>query len=397
MIGSTNLGGGGGVGSDELTATAANVLENTTYVGADTDDELAEGTMINRNKMQDAPGINDSNAEVPVHVGSLVQMNKATDGATYLDISPATGYYESGGGTYVGGKIADVNSAIGLTAGKILAGQSAGTLAGTATSDANAANWQIASGATAYVNGSKITGTLVERGQAQYGNFGSGNGYVAINALPEGIYRSNGANWAPEARIATSTLASGIGLNASVIKKGVSILGIMGTFEGWVSDTLLLFSNGTWSNLSTTGISYLGVSQDSYLCANANAYVDGGNLCFTGKALGGDNGYFQITARLNQSFNLTGYNYLKFYYAGKNEGSHTPVYATFAYVSSGNNDIIVYTSGSTLKNSGTGVLNISSLSGYYWIYFGAVMASEWGYSNIGQSYAYISQLYLSKY
>ena len=45
MIGSTNLSGGGGVGSDELTATAANVLENTTYVGADTDDELAEGTM----------------------------------------------------------------------------------------------------------------------------------------------------------------------------------------------------------------------------------------------------------------------------------------------------------------------------------------------------------------
>ncbi len=27
MIGSTNLSGGGGVGSDELTATAANVLE----------------------------------------------------------------------------------------------------------------------------------------------------------------------------------------------------------------------------------------------------------------------------------------------------------------------------------------------------------------------------------
>ena len=32
MIGSTNLSGGGGVGSDELTATAANVLEETTYV-----------------------------------------------------------------------------------------------------------------------------------------------------------------------------------------------------------------------------------------------------------------------------------------------------------------------------------------------------------------------------
>ena len=174
-------------------------------------------------------------------------------------------------------------------------------------------------------------------------------------------------------------------------------MGIMGTFEGWVSDTLLLFSNGTWSNLSTTGISYVGTKDQYGVGSNENAYVDGGNFVFTGKANGSDSSYFQVTARLNQSFNLTGYNYLKFYYSGKNEGKYTPVYNTFVYVSSSANDLKIYTAGVDIRSVGTGVLNISSLSGYYWIYFGASMESTYRYTNTGQSYAYISQLYLSKY
>ncbi len=151
----------------------------------------------------------------------------------------------------------------GLTAEKLLEGQSAFGIAGTATSDATAAANQISSGKIAYVKGSKVTGTLAERGQSQYGNFGQGNGYVAINALPEGIYRSNGAAWAPEARIATSTLASGIGLNASVIKKGVSILGITGTFEGYVSNPLYLFKNGSYGG-GQSGISIMSKSSPNY-------------------------------------------------------------------------------------------------------------------------------------
>ena len=38
---------GGGVSSDELTATSANVLADTKYVGADTNDEIGVGTMPN--------------------------------------------------------------------------------------------------------------------------------------------------------------------------------------------------------------------------------------------------------------------------------------------------------------------------------------------------------------
>ena len=55
---------------------------------------------------------------------------------------------------------AEVASSIGLTAGKLLKGQTVLDIAGTATSDANATASQILSGKTVYVNGSKITGTL---------------------------------------------------------------------------------------------------------------------------------------------------------------------------------------------------------------------------------------------
>lgn len=44
--------GGGGVGSDEVTARAADVLSGKTYLGADTDDETGVGTMPNRGAMQ---------------------------------------------------------------------------------------------------------------------------------------------------------------------------------------------------------------------------------------------------------------------------------------------------------------------------------------------------------
>ncbi len=44
--GITNIGGGGGIGSDELTVTKDYVLSGLEYVGADTDDEKGVGVMI---------------------------------------------------------------------------------------------------------------------------------------------------------------------------------------------------------------------------------------------------------------------------------------------------------------------------------------------------------------
>lgn len=60
------------------------------------------------------------------------------------------------------------------------------------------------SGATAHAaNGEEIAGTMPYRGQYQYTKTaGAGNGYYALNGIPEGCYRAEGQSWAPEIRIA---------------------------------------------------------------------------------------------------------------------------------------------------------------------------------------------------
>lgn len=72
---------------------------------------------------------------------------------------------------------------------------------------ANANPSDVSSGKGFYSNGNKElqTGTLIERGTNQNaGGIGSGgsgsSAYIALNGIPEGIYRSNGESWAPEIR-----------------------------------------------------------------------------------------------------------------------------------------------------------------------------------------------------
>ena len=240
MIGSTNLGGGGGVGSDELTATAPYILEGYTYVGSDTNDEIGTSTMQHLTNRATVTHTSSNGTKIIPCTNAYLTTN--SDGVTRAQIqySGTQGYITAN--TLFAVPQETMASAGGVTAAKLLKGQTAFGITGTATSDANASATYMSSGYTGYVNGSKITGSLTERGQYQYGSYGTGSNYIAFNAMPEGIYRKNGASWAPEARLATSTLRSGIGLSAEKIKKGVTILGITGTFTGQITSPYYLYN-----------------------------------------------------------------------------------------------------------------------------------------------------------
>lgn|GEM_PF-2535718 len=110
----------------------------------------------------------------------------------------------------------------GYVKGKSLSSQTQGT--------AEAAN--MLSGKTAWVNGNKVTGSMANRGQYQYGGFGEGDDYYAINSLPEGAYFKNGANWAPEGRCSKTTVRNYLGVAANKIAKGQSIAGVTGSWYG---------------------------------------------------------------------------------------------------------------------------------------------------------------------
>jgi hypothetical protein len=174
-------GGGAGTGSDDCTASKAQVLVGYTAVTRDSGDEAAAGSMPNNGGQSGTLNCGQSK------------------------VIPA-GY--TSGGTVTANSLASQTSA-------------------------NAAANQISSGKTAWVNGKKVTGTLTERGQYQNGGAAFTGSYFAVNSLPEGIYRSNGASWAPEARCTADKLRNALGITAGKIKKGETIAGVSGNVEAY--------------------------------------------------------------------------------------------------------------------------------------------------------------------
>lgn len=123
----------------------------------------------------------------------------------------------------------EMGAAIGLTAGVLKSGTTVGGVRGTYTSDANAGSRDLRSGKTAYVNGTKISGGLVDLG---YEPEGSSCGMYADRLYSYFGDSSSSYIIARAVNIPQSKVASAIGLTAEKIASGNTILGIAGTYKG---------------------------------------------------------------------------------------------------------------------------------------------------------------------
>lgn len=188
--GVTNIGGGGGIGSDEVSAAKENVLSGKTYVGVDTGDEIGTGTMANN-------GINENKS---LNAGSSFLVKK--------------GYHAQ-------------DFSVGANS---LASQTGGT----------ASAVHILSGKSAWVNGNKVTGSIPYQNAETDGDrvwaTTASNWAGTFNIGVRNGHYLNGVNWV---RYDVPTF------RPENIKKGVNIAGLVGTWEGYVPANTDLYYRGS--------------------------------------------------------------------------------------------------------------------------------------------------------
>ena len=140
------------------------------------------------------------------------------------------------------------------------------------------------------------------------------------------------------------------------ISDSVAILGIIGSFEGYTTSPLYLYNKGVWSNLQTTGLTTtigegLNIAKD-YIRIGYSMKTTPTPMC-----------------RLNQTVNLSNHNYIKASLAanGYAYGEKSVVGISQSADVTSLSGLTSYASYSSM-DTGTASLNISSITGNYYIY-----------------------------
>lgn len=158
-------------------------------------------------------------------------------------------------------------------------------------------------------------------------------------------------------------------------------MGITGTFEGYSTSPLYIYNEGVWNGLQNTGI--------TATTLNTEAYILGNYLEVSTKS-GGVGAGSSLLARLNQVVNLTAYNYLKIYFrvTAFDVDYTKPIIGV-----STNQSITAFASLNPRfefnQRKGLAILNISSITGSYYIYFGLYVVKS------SNSYTDVTQIYLT--
>lgn len=254
---------------------------------------------------------------------------------------------------------------------------------GTLNPDTTLAASQALSGQT-YLKWNPQT-KLFERHTGSMANRGAVNQSLAINGsytIPAGFHNGSGKvtqsvktkgaqTYTPGTTNQTiaagqyltgaQTIKGDPNLRPENIKKGVSIMGNIGTWEGYVSSPLNLFNAGTW-----------GGGQSGYTVMEGPGTYPGNKVSITGGTIRLDtNGGESALLRLNNVVDITNYKYLKIDCPydtiwsavgcgiSKSSGDTSFDGLTAKYESNLN---------SNSSPKGTHVLDISGFSGAYWVY-----------------------------
>lgn len=217
-----------GIDTSDATATAAQILSGATAYGSSgkltgtmadysgknlgyqpsgetyTDD----GTQVTRLYLSSYVAIKKASNSLP-----LIRIKLGTSGAvnenTYVDV-PVTNLSE--GNIKAGVMVGYPSASIGVT--------------GTFTADGTATAAQILAGKIAYVNGSKVTGTMTDRSGWTWAVSATDNsGNSRIDVVPQAGYYNGSAISA----VAYSTIANIIGLTGDKLLSGNTICGVDGT------------------------------------------------------------------------------------------------------------------------------------------------------------------------
>ncbi|MBS5467266.1 MAG: hypothetical protein KHX69_00320 [Clostridium sp.] len=266
-----------------------------------------------------------------------------------------------------------------VLAGKVIVGPDGEPLTGTLALSGNASDGQVLSGQTYYNTDAKTkrTGTMPNRGAVNQflaingsytipAGFHNGSGKVTQSVKTKGAqtYTPGTANQtiaAGQYLTGAQTIKGDPNLRPENIKKGVSIMGNIGTWEGYVSSPLNLFNAGTW-----------GGGQSGYTVMEGPGTYPGNKVSITGGTIRLDtNGGESALLRLNNVVDITNYKYLKI------DCPYDTIWSAVGCgisKSSGDTSFDGLTAkyesnlGSNSSPKGTHVLDISGFSGAYWVY-----------------------------
>lgn len=276
-----------------------------------------------------------------------------------------------------------------VLAGKVIVGPDGEPLTGTLALSGNASDGQVLSGQTYYNTDAKTkrTGTMPNRGAV--------NQSLAINGsytIPAGYHNGSGKvtqsiptqggstttpGTANKTIVAANRYVSGNivvagdpNLTGANIKKGKTIFGVTGTFEGYVTSPLYLFNRGKWNGLQTTGLTEINAEGSAYLRAT---FTD--SIGFGARSNFGE----RVNARFNQKVDLTNYKYLKILAAKSNNNKYMMVGISDS-ASAGLSSYLA--SAKLTTDEGYAILDISSITGAKYIYIEAEMSNGYSGSNV---------------